>query len=253
MLVRLNWLTAGPAIAAMAMVSASNAPAALAQLAPTSQTSQTAARLEPVMRDIPMGMADAPVEIVEYASVTCAACQHFQTDILPRLKARYILNGQAKFLLRDHPTPPAPLAFAGFALARCAGDSEFYAVIDDLFTRQTEMLAAARSGRARAYIIQIGAAHGLSEPDVEACIKDKALQAYIQKQLDNAPEMTVSPAVFVNGRRVEAVTYDAIAKAIDLEIAAAAVAAALLAPGEVTTPEPATLPSPPPTPSPGPG
>ena len=251
MLVRLNWLTAGPALAAMAIVSASSAPAASAQVA---QTAQASAHLDPVMRDISMGMADAQVEIVEYASVTCAACQHFQIDILPRLKARYILNGQAKFVLRDHPTPPAPLSFAGFALARCAGDSEFYAVIDDLFARQTEILAAARSGRARAYIIQIGAAHGLSEPDVEACIKDKTLKAYIQKQLDNAPEMTVSPAVFVNGRRVEAVTYDAIAKAIDQEIAAAAVAAALLAPSDVNASEPVpSLPSPPLTPPPGPG
>ena len=236
-------------MACMVLVTAIAAPLAAAQIAPSPQP---ATRHAPVMHDIAMGMADAPVEIIEYASVTCAACQNFQTDILPRLKARYILTGQAKFLLRDHPTPPAPVSFAGFALARCAGESEFYAVIGDLFARQTEILAAARSGGARGLIIQIGAAHGLSEPDIEACIKDKTLQAYIQKQLDDAPDMTAAPAVFINGRRVEPVTYDAIAAAIDQEIAAAAAAAALLAPETAPSEEPPALPAPPPAPAPAP-
>ena len=250
MLVRANWMTACPTIAALAIVCLIGAPPAAAQVA---QSPQPSTRPTPVMRDIALGMADAPVEIVEYASVTCAACQHFQTDILPQLKARYILTGQAKFLLRDHPTPPAPVSFAGFALARCAGESEFYAVIGDFFARQTEILAAARSGGARVYLNQIGAAHGLSEPDVEACIKDRSLQAYIQKQLDDAPDMAASPAVFVNGHRVEAVTYDAIAKAIDQEIASAAAAADFLAPDAAAGAEP---PSPrflPPLILPGPG
>ena len=62
-------------------------------------------------------------------------------------------------------------------------------------------------------------------------------------------EATAAPAVFINGRRVEAVTYDAIAAAIDQEIAAAAAAAALLAPETAPSEEP---PAPPPPPAPTP-
>jgi protein-disulfide isomerase len=200
------------------------------------------------MRDIPMGLPDAPVTIVEYASVTCAACQHFQTEILPRLKARYILTGDAKFILRDHPTPPAPVSFAGFALARCAGESEFYGVIGDLFARQTEILAAARGGGGtEAIIVQIGAAHGLSEPQVEACIEDPVLRAYIQKQLDDAPDMTSTPAVFVNDSRVAGFTYEAIATAVDEAIEAARLAAAPPAPNpSIPSAEPLPAPLAPP-------
>jgi protein-disulfide isomerase len=194
------------------------------------------------MRDIAMGLADAPVTIVEYASVTCAACQHFQTDILPRLKARYILTGEAKFVLRDHPTPPAPVSFAAFALARCAGESEYYAVIGDFFAKQTDILAAARNGNARPYIVQIGAAHGLSQADVEACIKNPVLQAYIEKELDDAPDMTAAPAVFVNDKRVAGFTFEAISNAVDEAIAAARVAALPPTPEEVPPSEPSAAP-----------
>lgn len=182
-------------------------------------------RQAPVMRDIPMGLPDAPVTIIEYASVTCAACQHFQADILPKLKARYILSGEARFILRDHPTPPVPVSFAAFTVARCAGESEYYGVIGDFFAKQTDILAAARNGDARSYIVQIGAAHGLSADDIEACTRDEKLQAYIQKELDDAPEITASPAVFVNDRRVAGFTYDAIAEAVDEAIEAARLAA----------------------------
>jgi protein-disulfide isomerase len=216
MLVRPFWIATGAAI-----VLAVLAPCAAGQ-APADPPASIATAGQPVMRDIAMGMADAPVAIVEYASVTCAACQHFQTDILPRLKARYILSGQAKFILHDHPTPPAPISFAAFALARCAGESEFYAVIGDLFARQTELLSAARAGDAKRYLVQIGAAHGLSQPQVDACLNDQALQAFIQRQLDDSPEMAAAPAVYVNGKRVPGVTYDAIAQAVDDAIAATA-------------------------------
>jgi protein-disulfide isomerase len=224
MLARSLWLP-GLAAASLACI-----PSAVAQ----------ETRPAPVMRDIPMGVPDAPVTIVEYASVTCAACQHFHTDILPRLKARYILSGEARYILRDHPTPPAPVSFAGFALARCAGESEFYGVIGDFFAKQTDILTAARGGNARPFIVQIGAAHGLSEPQVEACIRDPKLEAYIQKQLDDAPDMTSTPAVFVNDKRVAGFTYEAIARAIDEAIEAAKPAA----PSPESPPESPATPAP---------
>ncbi|MBI1359753.1 MAG: thioredoxin domain-containing protein [Alphaproteobacteria bacterium] len=244
-------------IQATAMLAAGLGVVLLAGFA-TPAGAQAAPRPAPVLKDVTMGMADAPVKIVEYASVTCAACETFHTTILPRLKARYILTGEANFVLRDHPTPPAPVSFAGFQLARCAGADGYYPVIDDLFKRQTELLDAARNGSAQRIVMEIGAAHGLSSRDVEACIKDENVRGYVQKELDQSPDMTSMPVVFVNGRKLDTFTYETVAAAVDQAAREGAAAAEPPAPTagreepplDVTTPLP---PLEPPTDAPAPG
>jgi protein-disulfide isomerase len=76
--------------------------------------------LHPVLEDVVMGSPDAPVELVEYASTTCAACQHFHASVLPELAASYILTGDARFVFRNYPTSPMPAASAGAATAMTA-------------------------------------------------------------------------------------------------------------------------------------
>ena len=66
------------------------------------------------------GSKDAPVTIVEYASMTCPHCAAFYKESFPKLKKDYIDTGKIKFIFRDLPTPPRELAFAAAQLARCA-------------------------------------------------------------------------------------------------------------------------------------
>src|SRR5262245_39602441 len=90
----------------------------------------------PFMGEAVMGDPAAKVEIVEYASTTCSHCRAFHETVLPELKKTYIDTGKAKLVYRVMPTPPPALSMAGGALARCAGEDRFFAVIDDLFDNQ---------------------------------------------------------------------------------------------------------------------
>src|SRR5262245_15182191 len=45
-----------------------------------------------------LGAADAPVTIVEYASMTCPHCAHFHETTYPELKKRYIDTGKVRFI-----------------------------------------------------------------------------------------------------------------------------------------------------------
>ena len=38
----------------------------------------------PVLGDVPIGSADAPLELVEYAALTCHVCRDFAKQIFPR-------------------------------------------------------------------------------------------------------------------------------------------------------------------------
>src|SRR5438094_4550617 len=45
-----------------------------------------------------LGKADAPITIIEYASLTCPHCAHFEVDVLPKLKTKWIDTGKAKLV-----------------------------------------------------------------------------------------------------------------------------------------------------------
>ena len=52
-------------------------------------------------KDRVLGQTDAPITIVEYASMTCPHCAHFANDVLPELKKKWIDTGKAKLVMRD--------------------------------------------------------------------------------------------------------------------------------------------------------
>src|SRR5437763_356557 len=53
--------------------------------------------------DVVEGDANAPVTVVEYASMTCSHCAAFATKVYPTLKSKYIDAGKAKLILREFP------------------------------------------------------------------------------------------------------------------------------------------------------
>src|SRR5439155_18141168 len=103
--------------------------------------------------DNSLGSPDAPVTIVEYASMTCPHCAHFHETAFPELKKKYIDTGKVRFIFREFPLDS--LALAGSMLARCAGTDRFFPMIETLFAQQKEwvvqkplqpMLSLARQG-----------------------------------------------------------------------------------------------------------
>ena len=50
-----------------------------------------------------LGNPNAPITIIEYASMTCPHCAHFADDVLPELKKKWIDTGKVKLVLRDFP------------------------------------------------------------------------------------------------------------------------------------------------------
>ena len=104
------------------------------------ETVSTAELMKPeALPDLALGDDKAPVTIIEYASMTCPHCAHFQETTFPELKKRYIDTGKVRYILRDFPLDS--LAGAAFVFAHCAGKDDknkYYAVIDTLFRQQRQ-------------------------------------------------------------------------------------------------------------------
>lgn len=161
---------------------------------------------ETALTDIALGAEDAPLTIVEYASWTCPACLQFHTDVIPMLKADYVEAGHVKFIFREFPTAPANVSVAGFALARCAGEDNYYDVIDDLFAAQTNIMNLARTGGdIEGALRTLVSSYGIEGDAFGDCLSNQEVTYAISESVMKGDSQGVNstPTVFINGEKLQ--------------------------------------------------
>ena len=175
--------------------------AALA-FAPIAASAQTAAAPPAVTRtDRILGRADAPVTLIEYASLVCSHCGDWHRTVYPEFKRRFIDTGRVRMVFRDFPTQPVPVAARASGIARCAAPARFYDVIDTLFDGQEALFAG---GPAAPWYASGVAASGRTQAQIDACLADPATLEALRASITGATAAGVegTPSFFVNGRRV---------------------------------------------------
>lgn len=160
-----------------------------------------AATLAPGAEDRVFGKTDAPITIVEYASLTCPHCRHFDQEVLPKLKAKWIDTGKAKLVFRDYPLDEPALRAA--MVARCAPPDRYFGFIDAIFAGQEQWAVASDYKAALARIALLG---GVGKEKFAACIDDKAIEnKVIASRLIATQQLGVSstPTFFINGSKYD--------------------------------------------------
>lgn len=149
--------------------------------------------------EMTMGDANAPITVIEYASMTCPHCAHFSMTTFPELKKRYIDTGKVRYMMREFPLDT--LAAAGFVLARCAGPDKYYPLIETLFASQKDWVVQ----RPLAPLTAIAKQAGLTQEAFEACLDNKEMIEGIEKVRNQAAEklgVNSTPTFFINGKRM---------------------------------------------------
>ena len=148
-----------------------------------------------------VGPEDAPVTIVEYASMTCPHCAAFHTDTLPKLKEKYIDTGKARLVFREFPFDDR--ALAAFMLARCAGEGKYFPMIDVLFEQQSVW---ATSDQPAKELFKISRLAGFTEETFNACLTNEEVAKGVHAVKDRAAlEFGVrsTPTFFINGEELK--------------------------------------------------
>jgi protein-disulfide isomerase len=149
-------------------------------------------------QDRTLGNPKAKVTVYEYASVTCPHCGRWNQDVWPAFKRKYVDTGLVLFVLRELPTEPAVVATGGFLVARCANPANYFTVIDALFAGQQELF---QSGDFQGWLVQAGAAGGLSRERVLACAQDEDAMAALNARIDASlrqHRVGVTPTFIIN-------------------------------------------------------
>lgn len=167
------------------------------------------------LADKVLGDPEAPVTIIEYASMTCPHCADFHASVFPLLKEEYIDTGKAKFVLREFPLDEFAAATA--MLARCS-DERYYDVVDLFFETQRQW--AVREG-AYDQIRSLALQAGFTGETFEACLRDQALLDGINAVKDEGyrtMNVTSTPTLIVDGEKVDRPTIGAMRRAIDAKL-----------------------------------
>ena len=191
---------AEPAAPAAPATPAPAAPAAPAAKAPDpAGTVDMAELLKPgALPEKVLGKDDAPVTIVEYASMTCPHCAHFHETTFPELKTKYIDTGKVRFIFREFPFDPR--AEAGFMLARCSNDN-YFAMVDVLFKQQQTWVGVENAKDALAQISKLA---GFSQESFEACLTNQKLLddvRAVRERGSNEFKVDSTPTFFINGKK----------------------------------------------------
>jgi protein-disulfide isomerase len=165
-----------------------------------------------------LGNADAPVTIVEYFSLGCPHCKHFEEEILPQLKADYLDTGKARLVYRDFPLDG--VAFAAAALTRCVNDLAYFAMVETLFKQQDTWHVQGGVDK----VAEIAKSAGMDRAAFDACIKDKTRNEKIvamQKEAADKYKVEATPTFFINDRKLSGVgDYAPFKATIDAALAA---------------------------------
>ena len=142
------------------------------------------------------GSPDAPIVLIEYASLTCPHCAAFHREGYPLLKP-FIEAGQLAYVHRDFPLDG--VAYRAALAARCLQGEDYFAAIEALYENQRDWRGG---GSEDELAVEISSLTGQSVEEYKACVGDQTNQQTIIERYNTAVEdlgVDGTPRIFING------------------------------------------------------
>jgi len=156
--------------------------------------------------DETLGKPDAPITIIEYASLTCSHCAAFEDKVWPQLKKEWLDTGKAKLVYRDYVWDA--MAEAAAMISHCAGHDRYFPFVQTFFHSQANWLQSAQPMESLKNIAKLG---GMSGDQVNACVQNKDLLNQILARKDDAEKLYnvhSTPTFVINGKVYDSVSPD---------------------------------------------
>jgi protein-disulfide isomerase len=152
--------------------------------------------------EMALGRPDAPVTIVQYASLTCPYCRKFQLETFPVLKREYIDAGKVRYILREFPIGHQS-GLATIAL-RCAPADKYFALYEKFMSQQSAWVSQEVRPDP---IFKVAAQVGMTRAQFDSCRENRGMIAQLNWVKDRGRTLGIigTPNFFVQGKLVKTV------------------------------------------------
>ncbi len=153
--------------------------------------------------EMSLGRKDAPVTIVQYASMTCPYCRQFQIETLPVLKREYIDTGKIRYVLRAEFPIGKQSGLATIAL-RCAPPDKYFALYDKLMRQQATWVSQEVRPDP---IFKVAQQVGMTRTQFDSCRENRGMIDALNgiKERGRTLGIIGTPNFFVDGKLVKSV------------------------------------------------
>src|ERR1700757_3105212 len=148
------------------------------------------------------GPKDAPVMIVEFGDLQCPACKAAQ----PTIEGLVAAEPNARFVFQNFPLEMHNWAAKGAAYADCVGQASndaFWKFVSKTYETQSDITAE----NADAKLTAIADGAGVKGTEIAACAAKPETKSRVDASiaLGKSVDVTGTPTLFVNGRRIGSV------------------------------------------------
>jgi protein-disulfide isomerase len=201
-----------PASAAMLIAAA----IALAGFGPAPETPATPLKVDPPTQaellragplgDRAIGSPNAPVTVIEYASLTCPHCRKYHAEVFPKVKSAYIDTGKVRYIVREFPI--GRTAGAAAIINRCAPAEKYFFLLDAFLARQPEWVAQEVR---RDALYGVAKSSRMSRETFDKCLSNQTIIEGLTEVKQRGRQFGVfgTPTFFVNGKKAQgAISFD---------------------------------------------
>ena len=153
--------------------------------------------------EMALGRSDAPVTIVQYASLSCPYCRKFQIEAFPLLKAEYLDTGKVRYVLRAEFPIGKQSGMATIAL-RCASADKYFVLYDKFMRQQAAWVSQEVRPEA---VLGVAAQVGMTRTQFDSCRENRGMIAKLNAIKERGRMLGVvgTPNFFVEGTLVKSV------------------------------------------------
>lgn len=172
-----------------------------------------------------LGNPNAPVKLVEYASLACPHCRDFSAEATPPLRDTYVRSGQVSWEFRNYLLNGPDYAFT--LLARCQPPAAFFRTVEQMYEQQSDFFRAIDEQESQAIgamapdqqIVPLARAmeldtffarRGMPEARFTQCLGDTAQIQQLTERTQRAgtqEDVQGTPTFFINGTKTDASSW----------------------------------------------
>ena len=133
-----------------------------------------------------LGKPDAPIKMIEFASLTCGHCARFHNEVMPTIKEKYINNGKIFFTYKDFPLDK--FALKASIISRCSGNKNYFSFLDVFYKKQSSWTRSQDPFKSLLKIAKIG---GLKDEEIKVCVGNKSIEDGLLKDRLQSSKNTI--------------------------------------------------------------